>query len=782
MLAACAPAAPAAEAPAAEAPAAEAPAAEEPAAKAKVITIGVNSENPPWVFMESGKIVGFEADIAEEFGKRAGYEIDYKTAPFATVLTGVQSGQWDVAMSSIWVKAERAEVMDFAEPYYDALIGMMARTDTLKSTSDMKGKAFGADTGSANEAWLQAKLAEYGPYEIKSYDYWADAVMDLQAERIDGVVLDAPQILYYAKENPDSGVGLAFYIYDESFGQALAFEKGSPLVAEFNAVQNEMKKDGTLAAIHKKWFASDPPADSCVINECPVYMPNEKPGMEKTMEEAPMAGGLNDTKPLMVAVPVDMSSWDPDNMSTKTDAGIMEHIFDKLVNINDAGKIEPMVATEWELLEDNLTWRFKLRDDVYFWDGEQLTAETVKYVIDRALAVEEFGWTGNTPGFVFDSWKVEGAEVVDEFTVDIKLGGFSDDFLAAASEIYLHSIDYYKNNDPEVVAEVPNGSGPYKFVEWVKDGQMVLERWDDYWGEKPLLKTIIYRPIPEASTAVAEMLAGSINVVSKIPPDQTETINASGIAEVTTIDGGRRIYIGLNQRGEGGCYEAMKNLEVRKALNMAVDVQTILEALLYGKGTREGGMVNPPFKSDAVKAYEYNPEKAKEMLAAAGYPDGDLGGRCEIATPNGRYIKDYEIAQAVAAELQAIGVDAEAVPYEWSVFRPMITDKTLPPMFLLGSGGGSVSAWYDLADFGSDQTNYVGWKSAEWDALVAEFSASTDMARREELTDQMQLLVNQEAPWLFIYMQVDWYAKTNDLDWTPRKDELMMFKNSSWVQ
>ena len=215
---------------------------------------------------------------------------------------------------------------------------------------------------------------------------------------------------------------------------------------------------------------------------------------------------------------------------------------------------------------------------------------------------------------------------------------------------------------------------------------------------------------------------------------------------------------------------------------MAVDVQTILESLLYGKGVREGGMVNPPYKNEAVKAYEYNPEKAKEMLAAAGYPDGDLGGRCELASPNGRYIKDYDIAQAVAAELQAIGVDVEAVPYEWSVFRPMIQEKKLPPMFLLGSGGGSVSAWYDLADFGSPDTNYVGWVNPEWDRLVAEFSASTDIAKRKELTDQMQVLVHDDAPWLFLYMQVDWYSKTNDLNWTPRKDELMIFKNASWVQ
>jgi ABC-type amino acid transport substrate-binding protein len=105
----------------------------------KTITVGVNSENPPWIFAENGKMTGYEADILEEFAKRAGYKVEYKSAPFSTVLTGVQSGQWDIAMSSIWVKKERAEVMDFADPYYDSGIGLMTRKGGITSIDQMKG-------------------------------------------------------------------------------------------------------------------------------------------------------------------------------------------------------------------------------------------------------------------------------------------------------------------------------------------------------------------------------------------------------------------------------------------------------------------------------------------------------------------------------------------------------------------------------------------------------------------------------------------------------------------
>jgi polar amino acid transport system substrate-binding protein len=250
------------------------------AAGGKTITVGVNSENPPWIFAKDGKMTGFEADLLEEFAKRAGYKIDYKSAPFATVLTGVQVGQWEIAMSSIWIKKERAAVMDFADPYYDSGIGMMTRKGGITDLSQMKGKAFGSDTGSANEAWLVKAQDKYGPYKIKSYDYWVDAALDLEAGRIEGVVVDDPIALYYIKKHPKSGLVMKIYIPGFKAGQALAFKKGSPLRDEFNKIQNEMKKDGTLLNIHKKWFGADPPKDSSVINIVPPYMPNEKPAIK----------------------------------------------------------------------------------------------------------------------------------------------------------------------------------------------------------------------------------------------------------------------------------------------------------------------------------------------------------------------------------------------------------------------------------------------------------------------------------------------------------------------
>jgi len=244
----------------------------------KTITVGCNSENPPWVFNDSGTMKGFEVDIVNEFAKRAGYTVEFKSAPFASVLTGVQSGQWDIAMSSIWIKEERAKMMDFADPYYDSGIGLVTRKGGgVEKFEDMKGKVFGSDTGSLNEQWLIKAMTEYGPYELKSYDYWADAILDLEAGRLNGVVVDGPIALYYIMQHPKSELEMDLYIPGFSAGQAFAFKKGSALKDEFNKIQDEMKKDGTMLAIHKKWFGSEPPAGSSTTNKVAPYFPNEKP-------------------------------------------------------------------------------------------------------------------------------------------------------------------------------------------------------------------------------------------------------------------------------------------------------------------------------------------------------------------------------------------------------------------------------------------------------------------------------------------------------------------------
>jgi len=498
----------------------------------------------------------------------------------------------------------------------------------------------------------------------------------------------------------------------------------------------------------------------------------DQAGEEMTVAE------MNESRPLEIGMPNGITTFEPNEISTKTDVSVAEHIFDKLLNLNAEKELEPMLATSWELLDDNKTWRFELRDDVNFPDGEHFTAETVKYVIDRGLD-KSYGWKGNTPGYIFPSLALKGAKVVDDYTVDIMTGGYQPDLPGYISEIFIHPKAYYEENSLETVATKPLGSGPYEIKEWVKDDHVTLVRRDDYWGDTPTIKTLIFRPFPESSTAVAELINGTIDVISKVPPDQAPLIDKTNGVEMRTVNGGRRIYIGFQQTADGPGSEAVRDVRVRRALNMAVDIDAILNSLLYGRGEREGGMVNPPHKSGDIKPYPYDPERAKELLAEAGYPNGF---KVELATPSGRYTKDKEIALAVGDYLKKVGVDAEVIPYEWSVYVSMIKQKELPPLYLLGTGSSFLSAWYDLSDLVSVDaaTNYVNWQNDEWDRLVEELQVTYDTAERKKITDKLQMIVHEDAPWLFIYMQVDWYAKSTDVDWEPRGDEIMDFKHTSF--
>ena len=513
---------------------------------------------------------------------------------------------------------------------------------------------------------------------------------------------------------------------------------------------------------------------ACAPATAPTAAPTEGVAAEPTAEN------LNDTKPVVVALPTDIVTFEPMEIATKTDSSVANHLFGTLARMDSNLHLVPMMAESWELLDtpQKNIWQFKLRQDITFSNGEPFNAETVKFVIDRGLNPNN-AFKGNTPGFVFSSIGLDRLEVVDDYTVNFVLKGYSFDAPYYIAEIYMHPVKYYQDNTNEFVAVNPIGAGPYVLKEWVKDDHMVLERREDYWGEKPAVKTLIFRPFPESSTAVAELLIGNVDVVAKVPPDQADTIDASGVARMEAITGGRRMFVGFFQKCEGPGCEEVRDVRVRQALNYAVDMQKILDGLFYGKATRGAGVANPPYALEDLKPYPYDPEKAKQLLAEAGYPNGF---KTTLATPTGRYQKDKELAIAIAADLAKVGVEAEVIPYDWAIYSQMTRSKELPALFLLGMGSNFSGPWYDMSGFssGDSTTNYPQWQNDEWDALYERFVVAYADDERKAITDAMQRLLHREVPWLFIYNQVDWYAVNENLNWKARPDELIEFVDASW--
>lgn len=234
-----------------------------------VLNVGSYPNNPPFEYKaESGNFEGFEVDIVTEAAKRAGMTVNIEGYDFQPLFAATSSGRIDVAISSITITPERLGSQSFTQPYYDSDMGIAAKTDgAVKSLADLKGKIVGVLSGSTGEKYANDNKDAQGFAEVKGYNTQQDVLLDLAAGRVDGVVSDVPGMEYAFTKM--QGLAVVDRIKTgEQYG--LMMTKDSPHLAKINDAITEMKKDGTLQAIHKKWFGTDAPADSSTAKEAPL--------------------------------------------------------------------------------------------------------------------------------------------------------------------------------------------------------------------------------------------------------------------------------------------------------------------------------------------------------------------------------------------------------------------------------------------------------------------------------------------------------------------------------
>ncbi len=233
-------------------------------ASAQDLTVGANVGNVPWEFQDdTGAIVGFEIDLANEVGKRLGRAVTFENIPFNGLFSAVQSGRIDMAVSSITITQKRLAELSFAQPYYDSDQSLtVTAASGLTGLADMKGKVIGVDTGSTGDIWATEHMAEYGFADIRRFEGLAPAMLDLGNGRIDGYISDIPALQYYVKDKPEFTV-VARILSGEQY--SMMFAKDAPLAAEVSAVLTTLKEEGFLAATHKKWFGTDPEATTSTV-------------------------------------------------------------------------------------------------------------------------------------------------------------------------------------------------------------------------------------------------------------------------------------------------------------------------------------------------------------------------------------------------------------------------------------------------------------------------------------------------------------------------------------
>ncbi len=465
---------------------------------------------------------------------------------------------------------------------------------------------------------------------------------------------------------------------------------------------------------------------------------------------------------LKVAIGVDLDTVDPHGQTTAMVANVLRHVYETLL-WRDPGNLSliPLLAERWEVSSDGLVYTLYLRKNVKFHDGSEFNATVVKANFDRW-----FDPTVRVPVRA-QLGPVNRTEVVDTYTVRVYLSQpypFFLDMLASYPMITsLPILQKFKNN---TITEVV-GTGPYKFVSWEKGKKIVLERFDDYWGQKPYIKRIEWFIMPEASTRLAALLAGDVDFAYNLPATDLDRVagNPNLVALTPTMN--RVIYVFFVIKPNS----PLADPRVRQALNYAIDREAIIKSILYGLAIPANDSFIPPhyLGYSPMEPYKYDPEKAKKLLAEAGYPNGF---KMIMIHPTGRYLQDKQVAEAIQAYLANIGVQVELRTMDWPSYVATLTKPCSDKDYdagLLGWGTAIPDAYFILfGQFHSSQITPKGlapgcYNNSEVDKYIDLARKELDPAKRAEYYKLAAQIIWRDAPWIFLYTQKNFAGKTASL-------------------
>ena len=464
--------------------------------------------------------------------------------------------------------------------------------------------------------------------------------------------------------------------------------------------------------------------------------------------------GLGAEPRTMLAVTI--VDWTTNNM--------LEHIYDRLLD-RDAKtfKPKPMLAESWRIVNDT-TWEFKLRRGVKFHNGEPFTAPSVKATIDYAL---DPATKSHYAGASY--WGlVKEVQVVDDFTVRFVTKQPWPNLVdsAALTNSLIMPAKALKELGPQKLAEKPIGTGPFRFVEWKRDERLVLDRNPDYWQGPADVSRVTFRFIPEFSARMAALLSGEIDIMKDVPPHAVEVIEKSGRATLRATVSSRINYLALVNLKPG----PMQDLRVRRAMNHAVDVDELIKQVLKGRASRMCGPLAPANVDYApAECYKYDPARAQALFKEAGIDPTKL--QLTLDTPSGRYPLDKDVSLAIAAQLQRLGIKVNVVVNEWGTHLDKIKNRNTGDMFFLGWGPALYGQGAIQPLFLADQTYSSYGNNKTIDEKIARAQTLLEPKARAQAYAELQRLLRDEAPWVFLWQQHDLYGVASQVEWTPRADE-----------
>lgn len=461
---------------------------------------------------------------------------------------------------------------------------------------------------------------------------------------------------------------------------------------------------------------------------------------------------------LIIGLEAEPTSFDAHQLSDYNSSRAAMELYDQLVRFKDGStELEPSLAEKWDVSEDGLEYTFTLREDVKFHDGTPFNAEAVKFSIDRQIDPNHpFHDTGQFAYADFTFGMVEKVEVVEEFQVKITL---NEAFAPFLSNMAMHSASIVSPTAVEKYGadftKNPVGTGPFKFVSWDPGIEAVLEKNEDYFKGAPKLSKIIIKPIAEAQTRLAELEAGNIHLIVNVPPDDLVRLEGNDQVQIIEDAGMHVWWTAFNTQKE-----PFDNVKVRQAMNYAVDKEAIIDGLLQGTGELANSPIPPNVwgHNPNVKNYPYDVEKAKELLAEAGYPDGFEVDYWVPESGSGMQ-QPQVMAAAIQADLQKIGVKLNIQTFEWGtyldkVFVPLEeSDMDMHQMSWIGDNGDPDNFLYILLSGEQWPTkgfNDSYYNNEEVNELLNKARVTSDKAERTAMYEKVQEIFMEEAPWIVL--------------------------------